>query len=566
MKPSRLDSLLTQIQFNRKYIMSTLRGYRLLNALENGTVTGSELQTLLTDSGRLAELKVLFARPGQARRAAASGTVVGAIVDSQIARDTVFKGASAKNSIMYQAIVSDAASVATVSVNLPSMTEIELNTVTWDQWVVGEFFEVNSKNVIQIFAGTASFVSIESLIANETAQNLVAGSRPAMRTAVVSAPTMTAIAASGGMMADVAGSLQAIDIVAANGSAMTIIAASPTAMGAITPVATAMSLISNSGPGIRAIYANDNAWIAFKASASFAANIVAVISKLAGITATFASVNAIIANTAALTLVNANAGASNALTTNSAALASLSASPNFSIFAGNAPVLTALAGNSTAIVNLAGNNNFTFIAGNLSVMTAFAANAAAVTVLGNNSTNFGIATNNSVAIGALTGSQAAMTNYIGNNSTLAALFGSSSARGAMFTSAIVINTIAATASALTYLKVTSGLKKETFSTVVPNGAGRVGLFEPFGGGVPSKVLVLAVRQAGIAAIATNYQLASGVAGAIAGVAFDTVGVAALAADQFPQAHVATYSNLGVKTAAAVIAITGVLGVQYIDMT
>lgn len=546
--------------------MSTLRGYRLLNALENGTVTGSELQTILTDSGRLAELKVLFARPGQARRAAASGTVVDAVVDSQIARNTVFKDASAKNSIMYQAIVADANSVATVSVNLPSMTEIELNAITWNQWVVGEFFEVNSKNVIQIFAGTESFASIQLLIANETAQNLVAGSRQAIRTAVASAPTMTAIAASGGMMADVAGSVQAIGIVAANGGAMTIIAASPTAMGAITPVATAMSLISNSAPGIQAVYANDNAWIAFKASASFAANIVAVISKLAGITSTFTSVDAIIANAAALTLVNANAGASNALTTNSAALAALSASSNFPIIANNAPVLAALAGNSTAILNLAGNSNFTFVAGNTAVMTAFAANSAAVTALGNNSGNFAIATNTPVAIGALTGNQAAMTNYISNNATLAALFGSSSARGAMFTSAIVINTIASTASALTYLKVTSGLKKETFSTTVPNGAGRGGLFEPFGGGVPSKVLVLAVRQAGIAAIPTDYQLATGAAGAVAGAAFTTAGVAALAADQFPQAHIATYSNLTVKTAAAVIAITGVLGVQYIDMT
>jgi hypothetical protein len=74
-----------------------------------------------------------------------------------------------------------------------------------------------------------------------------------------------------------------------------------------------------------------------------------------------------------------------------------------------------------------------------------------------------------------------------------------------------------------------------------------------------------VRQAGIAAIPTAYQLATGVAGAVAGEGFNTIGTAALAADQFPQAHFATYSNLSVKTAAAVIAITGVLGIRYVSM-
>jgi hypothetical protein len=74
-----------------------------------------------------------------------------------------------------------------------------------------------------------------------------------------------------------------------------------------------------------------------------------------------------------------------------------------------------------------------------------------------------------------------------------------------------------------------------------------------------------VRQAGIAAIPTAYQLATGVAGAAAGEGFNTTGTAALAADQFPQEHFATYSDLTVKTAAAVIAITGVLGIRYVSM-
>jgi hypothetical protein len=546
--------------------MPTLRAIRLLNAVEAGTHNAAQLQTSLSDPGRLVDFKVLLSMRGQARRMAASDITITAIANSQLARDAVFKEASVSNSITNQAILANATAVGIVSTNLDSLTQIEANSVTWNQWIASLYYENNSLNIIKTFAGTQSFPSIQALIANGTANNLVSGSRPAMRALVASPSATTAMAASGGMMNDVAANSTSMGIIAASGPAMAIVAASVIAMGTITPVADAVSLVANSTVGINAVYANDTAWTAFKASPSFAANLVAVISKLAGIAATFASVDAIIANAAALTLVNASAGASNALTTNSSALATLSASSNFSIIGSNAPVLAALAGNSTALVNLAGNSNFVFVAGNSAVMAAFAANSAAVTALGNNAANFAIATNTPVAIGALTGNQAAMTNYIGNNTTLAALFGSSSARGAMFASNIVVNTIATTASALTWLKVTSGLKKETYSTVVPNTAGRVGLFEAFGGGVTSKVLVLAVRQAGIAAIPTNYQLATGAAGTVAGTAFDTIGVAALAADQYPQAHIATYSNLSVKTAAAVIAISGVLGIQYIEMT
>ena len=48
--------------------MSELRPLRLLNAVENGTVLGAELNTYLTDPGRLAEITVLFAQRGQAKR------------------------------------------------------------------------------------------------------------------------------------------------------------------------------------------------------------------------------------------------------------------------------------------------------------------------------------------------------------------------------------------------------------------------------------------------------------------------------------------------------------------
>ena len=53
--------------------MPMVRAMRTLNAIEAGTLTGAQLQTLLTsDPGRLAELSQLLTLRGQTRRMAAS--------------------------------------------------------------------------------------------------------------------------------------------------------------------------------------------------------------------------------------------------------------------------------------------------------------------------------------------------------------------------------------------------------------------------------------------------------------------------------------------------------------
>ena len=50
--------------------MPMVRAMRLLNAIEAGTTTGEQLQTLLTaDPGRLAEFHVLVTIPRQSRGA-----------------------------------------------------------------------------------------------------------------------------------------------------------------------------------------------------------------------------------------------------------------------------------------------------------------------------------------------------------------------------------------------------------------------------------------------------------------------------------------------------------------
>lgn len=540
--------------------MPMLRAIRLLNAVEGGTHSGAQLQTSLEDAGRLAEFKVLLSMRGQSRRMAASGLTITAIVASQIARDAVFKEASTENSIANQAILKNAGAVATVSSDLASLTEIELNAVTWGQWVTSNYYEVNSKTIIQTFAGTANFASIAALIANGVANNQVTASRPAMR-ALVASPTSTDLMlSSAGMMSDVADNVTAMGIVASD--VMTQAADSATAMAAIKASATAMEIVANSQVAVAAVYANGTSKSGYQTSPHFNTNLVATVSSLARLTSTFASLDDILGSAAALSLVNANDDASGALASSSSTLVTLSNHANLSVVVNNPIIMNAIAANNTAVINLATGANFALVAGNAAFMAGFASNGAATTALAGNAVNFAAAIANPVAIGAITGNQAAMTNYITDTAIFATLMGSSGGRDALFRSTVAVDTIGATASAITWLKTTSGRVSENYSTTVPVPT----VFGVYRADAPSKMLVLNVRQAGIAAIPTAYTLSNAVAGSVAGVSFNTIGAAALAAEQYPQSHVASYENVKVLSAPAVIAITGVIGLRYVDMT
>lgn len=80
--------------------MSMIKAMRTLNAIENGTTSGAELQTLLADAGRLSELNVLFDMPGQARRIASGTTMITAISESALASEALAKSPVAVNALI----------------------------------------------------------------------------------------------------------------------------------------------------------------------------------------------------------------------------------------------------------------------------------------------------------------------------------------------------------------------------------------------------------------------------------------------------------------------------------
>jgi hypothetical protein len=574
--------------------MGMLRAIRLLNAVEGGTHSGAQLQTSLTDGGRLAEFKVLLSMRGQARRIAASGNTVTAIVASPIAREAVFAEASTENSIASQAIIANSTAVGTVSTSLATLTVIEANPISWFQFTGGAHYETNVKNVVETLAGTAPFASMSLLIANGPANNLVSNSRPAMEAVVASSPTVALMANSGSMMSDVAADATSIAIVAGSSSAMAIVAQNTIAMGQITPSAVGMSAISASPVAMSAIYNDGTAWTNFRGSGQFSNVRPAAIVSLAGLIGAFPSVNSIIDSSSELGKVVANPAAAQLMATDTTAMLYLATSPNLSlVFPSNTivnaiaavpasiealavhgnltvaltnPILaTAIGGSLAALNSLATHANFALVASNAAVMSAFAGSATAITSLIGNAGNFAIALSEPVAIGALAGSNAAMTRLIGATATdadRAAMFGSTAAKGAIFNSTVAVDKIRDTAATITWLKANGAVI--TTGTTVPNAAGRVGLADPFGGGVPAKILMLTANQVGIAAIPTAYTYGAAVAGSDSGATLSLIGAAALA-PQNPGSHVATYQNLTVITAAGIIAITGVSRITYYNM-
>ena len=88
--------------------MPMLRAIRTLNNLEAGTLSGSALQTLLADTGRLGDFVSLVTQRGHARRLAASSTAMAAV----IASSTALAAIGADNAALAAVFASSTARVA----------------------------------------------------------------------------------------------------------------------------------------------------------------------------------------------------------------------------------------------------------------------------------------------------------------------------------------------------------------------------------------------------------------------------------------------------------------------
>ena len=114
--------------------MPMIRAMRMFNAIEAGTLSGAQLQTLLADPVKLGEWSVLVGMPGQARRMAASSVTMNAVAASSTAMAAVAASSTAMNAMN----ASDAAMNALYASPLVkkvsySSAQVWANTVTLDR-------------------------------------------------------------------------------------------------------------------------------------------------------------------------------------------------------------------------------------------------------------------------------------------------------------------------------------------------------------------------------------------------------------------------------------------------
>lgn len=426
--------------------MSTLRSLRLLNAVENGSVNGNQLQTFLTEVGRLSEFSALLSTRGQTRRMAASSTTMLAITNSQLAIDVVFKSVTAETSYACKAVVASPVAMAAVALNAPSLNTLGANTVAWSIFNKSIYYEANIRNIIAGYANlsTVTYTTTNSLIENPTAMADIAASVFAMRAVVASPTTTTVMAASSTSMALVADNAAAIEVVAKETSIMSIVANSSAAMTEIVsrPIAT-HTMAANKG-SILAISKVASAWGAFKAGPNFSINLALIIANLISVEPNdYPTLGSIIADASSLAKVAANKQAVEALASSSSGLTTLASSSNLSIMLSSSIAMSVLGPNTSA-----------------------------------------------------------MSSFLGVSSAWSTLFSSSVCKGFIVINTALVDVIAANASLLTYLETLSVTAQPAS---VPDGV--VGAFQAFDSivPIPAKILIIKAKEVGIAATFSNYE-------------------------------------------------------------
>ena len=158
--------------------MPMIRAMRLLNAVEAGTTSGAQLQTLLAaDPGRLAEFNVLLGMRGQMRRMAASSTAMAAVAASSTAMAAVIASSTAMTAVAasstaraaiynsdtaLNAIAASATAIAAIAASAAYQTKVNINST-------------NTATSIG-FTGPAIIIKLSQSSSASAVQNMVIGS------------------------------------------------------------------------------------------------------------------------------------------------------------------------------------------------------------------------------------------------------------------------------------------------------------------------------------------------------------------------------------------------------
>jgi hypothetical protein len=370
--------------------MSELRPLRLLNSVENGTVLGAELNTYLTDAGRLAEFTVLFAQRGQAKRIANGQTTMTAIVSSLIATNAAFLQATPTNDTLVSAVTDSALAMSTVA-DVPSVLEIVSdNPTSWSYFIASTYYQSHIKKIIANLSGVDSslYGTTDLLILDPVSMGDISVSERGMRALVNSVPSVAIMAGSSVAMALVADNSVAITLVAQQSSIMPTIANNVEAMNEIVSRSIATGLMASNVGAIQAIAANSTAWANYLGGSFFSINLKTVVANLAGLTpGDYVDVAAIFSSeTASLAVANSSAAMS-AILSDSDSIDAMIASSNLDTVLGSSIAMTAITGSeSTMNTLIADTTAFPFLlASTAAKASIFASSTLVTTMLANGS-------------------------------------------------------------------------------------------------------------------------------------------------------------------------------------
>jgi hypothetical protein len=479
--------------------MSSLRALRLLNSVEAGITDSAGLNELLSDSGRLSEFSVLMSMRGQARRMAASNVTVDTFINSPIAVNAVFADTDLNNPVVGIAMLKKQTAMVLVSASRNTLNIIMANPYSAALLKDSPWFESYIKELIANLTPAlvaANYASVQALVTNNAAMGVILEIPGAVELIVASPTTMETVAGDLAIMTTLSDSSSAVNLVASSASAMSLVSASTNAMNPITASSIAMAIVANKATAMSAIGANETAFATFLASASFSANRKNAIANLVGLT-------------------SGDYADINAMIDDVAALTAIASSKN---------AVTALATSSAALGYLA------------------------------NSTNLSIILDSTIAMAILGPNVTAMTAFLGNPDAWASLFASTAVKGYITSSTGLVDAIADNADLLTYLGTLSVSKSPG---VVPDGLS--GTFQTFPG-LPAKILTLSVKEVGIAATFSTFNLGGAT---FAGTA---AGEDLRVSSQVPKVHVAAYSAVTWDFQGAGVTLATQPIVTYVDMS
>lgn len=477
--------------------MSMTRAFRLIGAIEAGTVTGAELESLLEDAGRASEFNVLLAMTGQARRMAASPLTMSVISASTKAIGIVYQQATAGRHEAVESVTNSVMGMAAAAASKPVLIALATNPVAWGYFKKSLHYDINLPSILANYANLPVVVdqTVTNLITNPVSMGDISANINAMRAVVASSVAIATMAGNAVAMAAVSDSQDAIKIVAEETAIMSIIAASTTAMTEIVTREFAVNQMAINSGAIQAIAASPSAWAAYLAGGFFAANLPVALANLIGVSPTaFPSLASIIADPIALGKVAANKSAVEALASNSAAMTILANSPNIGIILGSTIAMAVIGPNTTA-----------------------------------------------------------MGSFLGASGAWAGLFASSIAKGFIVASTALVNIVASNTALIDFLKT---IAVTTSATGIPDG--NATSLQSFTG-LPSKVLTLTAKEAGIAATFSPYNFGGSLmTGSQAGATLSLTSVANLP-------HVAGYTSMtwnlqGIGVTAATLPI-----ITYVSM-